>query len=65
MCPGFVGTERTVSFVSDGGKQFSDMAALKRLTTVEDIADAFVFLAKNEGLTGEALRIDSGMYVGA
>ena len=65
VCPGFVPTERTASNMSDSTMQsFSDMAALKQLTTVEDVADAFVFLAKNGSMTGERIRVDSGMFVG-
>ena len=66
VCPGWVPTERTARGEAAGHTPdfFKDMAALKRLTNVEDVAEAFVALAKNRALTGERLRVDSGMFVG-
>jgi hypothetical protein len=64
VCPGFVPTERTAGAAGHNPDVYRDMAALKRLTGVEDVAEAFVALAKNQALTGERLRVDSGMFIG-
>ncbi|KAI9654544.1 MAG: hypothetical protein M1821_006634 [Bathelium mastoideum] len=63
VCPGFVSTERSETLGPERIKGFEEMATLKRLTTREEVADAFVFLAKNPAMTGERIRIDSGMAI--
>lgn len=50
-------------FTPEQRQGYKDMAKLKRITTQEDIAMTFVFAAKNEGLTGERIRVDSGMVI--
>jgi hypothetical protein len=39
------------------------MAKLKRITTPEETAMTFVFAAKNSGMTGEHIRVGSGMIM--
>ena len=63
VCPGLVETERTAGIDEKAREGYRDMAKLKRITTPEDIAMTFVFAAKNEGLTGERIRVDSGMVI--
>jgi NAD(P)-dependent dehydrogenase (short-subunit alcohol dehydrogenase family) len=63
VTPGLVDTERTAVFSNDQRQEYKDMAKLKRITTVEEVAMAFVFAAKNSGMTGERIRIDSGMII--
>lgn len=63
VCPGLVDTERTKVFTEEQRQGFKDMAVLKRVTTVEEIAETFIYLAKNTGITGECLRVDSGMAI--
>lgn len=63
VCPGLVDTERTAVFSDEMRQQCMDMAKLKRITTMEEIAMTFVFAAKNTGMTGEKIRVDSGMVV--
>ncbi|KAN0089615.1 short chain dehydrogenase/reductase [Hyaloscypha variabilis] len=63
ICPGLVDTERTAGLDEDAREKYKEMAKLKRITTTEDIAMTFVFAAKNEGLTGERIRVDSGMVI--
>jgi 3-oxoacyl-[acyl-carrier protein] reductase len=58
--PGFVKT-RSYDKMPDGQVQgFLDQTALKRWVTVEEIADAFVFLAKNDAMTGQVIYVDAG-----
>ena len=59
-CSGFVATERTTQYSLEGYQQ---MTALKRVTTAEEVADTFVFLARNRAITGEHIRVDSGMSI--
>jgi NAD(P)-dependent dehydrogenase (short-subunit alcohol dehydrogenase family) len=63
VCPGLVDTERTAVFSEERRQGFKDMAKLKRITTPEEIAMTFVFAAKNSGMTGEHIRVDSGMII--
>ena len=63
VAPGLVDTERTGVFTHQQRQGFKDMAALKRITTQEEIAMTFLFAAKNTGLTGERIRVDSGMII--
>lgn len=42
---------------------FMSQAALHRWIDVKEIADAFLFLAKNDAITGEVLYVDAGFRV--
>lgn len=58
--PGFVRT-RTYDTMSDEMIQgFIDSTYLKRWVTQEEVADAFVFLAKNDAMTGQVIYVDAG-----
>ena len=63
VCPGLVDTERSAGLDEKARESYKDMAKLKMITTPEDIAMTFVFAAKNEGLHGERIRVDSGMVI--
>jgi len=63
VCPGLVDTERTAVFTAEQREVCKNMAKLKRITTPEEIAMTFVFVAKNSGMTGERIRVDSGMVI--
>jgi enoyl-[acyl-carrier-protein] reductase (NADH) len=39
---------------------FIESTYLKRWVTQEEIADAFVFLAKNDAMTGQIIYVDAG-----
>ena len=58
--PGFVRT-RTYDTMSDEMIDgFIDSTYLKRWVTQEEVADAFVFLAKNDAMTGQIIYVDAG-----
>jgi 3-oxoacyl-[acyl-carrier protein] reductase len=60
VAPGFV---KTRSYDKVGQKMidfFINQTYLKRWITPEEIADAFVFLAKNDGITGQVIYVDGG-----
>ncbi len=63
MCPGLVETERSGTFNEEQREGFKNMAKLKRITIPEEIALTFVFAVKNSGLTGERIRVNSGMVI--
>lgn len=63
VTPGLVRTDRAETLGSEAIETCRGMAKLKRVTTQEEIAMTFVFAAKNEGLTGERIRVDSGMTI--
>lgn len=58
--PGFVKTRTYDAFSDEMIKGFLDSTYLKRFVTQEEIADAFVFLAKNDALTGQVIYVDAG-----
>ena len=63
VTPGLVDTDRTAVFTEERRQGYKDMAKLKRITTLDEIAMTFVFAAKNSGMTGERIRVDSGMII--
>ncbi|KAI9705211.1 MAG: hypothetical protein M1820_005358 [Bogoriella megaspora] len=63
VCPGLVDTDRTAVFSEERRNLYKEMAVMKRITTQEEVADTFIYLAKNSGLTGERIRVDSGMAI--
>ena len=63
VAPGLVDTERAKLLGPERRQVCKDMAKLKRITTPEEIAATFVFAARNEGMTGETIRVDSGMII--
>ena len=64
VCPGILLTERAkAGFSEEKIEGFKNMATLKKVTTLEDVAETFVFAAKNGAMTGERIRVDSGMMI--
>jgi 3-oxoacyl-[acyl-carrier protein] reductase len=60
VAPGFTKTPNYDSFDPEMVKSFIEQHKLKRWITPEEIADGFIFLAKNDAITGEILYIDAG-----
>jgi 3-oxoacyl-[acyl-carrier protein] reductase len=58
--PGFVKTRTYEAFSDEMIQGFMDQTYLKRFVTQEEIADAFVFLAKNDAMTGQVIYVDAG-----
>ena len=58
--PGFVRTRTYDDKTPEMIKGFLESTYLKRWVTQEEIADAFVFLAKNDAITGQVLYVDAG-----
>ena len=63
IAPGFIETEMTAKLAPEVVQGWRDTIPLKRGGTVQDIANACVFLASDMSsyITGQVLRIDGGM----
>lgn len=60
VAPGFTKTPNYDKFDDKMVEMFLDQAKLHRWITVDEMADAFLFLAKNDAITGEILYVDAG-----
>jgi 3-oxoacyl-[acyl-carrier protein] reductase len=60
VAPGFTETPNYQRFTPEVVRGYLDQAKLKRWIQAEEIADAFLFLAKNDAITGEVLYVDAG-----
>lgn len=58
--PGFVRTRTYDTMSQERIDGFIESTYLKRFVTQEEIADTFVFLAKNDALTGQVIYVDAG-----
>jgi len=63
VAPGFIETEMTASLPPDTVKQWREAIPLKRGGTVDDVANAVLFLASDLSsyVTGQVLSVDGGM----
>lgn len=60
VAPGFVKTRNYDKMTQEQIQTFIDQTYLKRWVTEEEIADAFIFLAKNDAMTGQVIYVDAG-----
>lgn len=60
VAPGFVKTRSYDVMSPEMIKGFIESTYLKRWVTQEEIADTFVFLAKNDAVTGQVIYVDAG-----
>jgi len=60
VAPGFVKTRSYDKISDEQVKGFIDQTYLKRWVTEDEIADAFVFLAQNDAMTGQVIYVDAG-----
>jgi 3-oxoacyl-[acyl-carrier protein] reductase len=58
--PGFVKTRTYDVMTPEMMKGFIESTYLKRWVRVDEIADTFVFLAKNDAITGQVIYVDAG-----
>ncbi|MDZ4811745.1 MAG: 3-oxoacyl-ACP reductase FabG [Pseudomonadota bacterium] len=65
VAPGFIDTDMTKDLTADYRKLMLDATALGRFGSVEDIANAVLFLASPMGayITGETLHVNGGMHM--
>ncbi len=60
VAPGYVKTRVYDNQPKEKVDKWLDGTLLKRWVTVEEIADTFIFLAKNDALTGQIIYVDGG-----
>ena len=60
VAPGFVKTRSYDKMSPEMIDFFLGQTYLQRWITEEEVADAFVFLAKNDGMTGQVIYVDGG-----
>ncbi|KAA8895179.1 hypothetical protein FN846DRAFT_900682 [Sphaerosporella brunnea] len=60
--PGLLLTEWGAKFGEEKIREAIEKAGLKKLASLEDCAEAFVYLAKADTVTGAAVRIDGGQF---
>lgn len=63
IAPGFIQTEMTDVLSDKVKEQMQGQIPLKGFGTVEDVANAAIFLAKNSYITGQVLNVDGGMVM--
>lgn len=64
VAPGFIDTDMTDVLPDELKEKYLEEIPLKRFGSVEDIADAVVFLASSKSayITGQVLAVNGGMY---
>lgn len=62
VAPGFVDTEMTAGLGAEGRAKVAGRAALRRLATADDVANAVAFLMsdKSRNITGTVVTVDAG-----
>ncbi len=60
VAPGYVKTRVYDNQPEEKMKNWLEGTYLKRWVTVEEVADTFVFLAKNDAMTGQIVYVDAG-----
>ncbi len=65
IAPGFVDTDMTMAMNEQTKKSFVEQIPLKRMGSVDDIANLAVFLAsdKSDYITGQVFAVDGGMTI--
>lgn len=63
VCPGFIGTDMVHAVPVDILKTFEERTWLKRLGTVEEVANVYLFLASDESsyINGSVLEVSGGI----
>lgn len=60
VAPGYVKTRSYDAATQEQLDKLIEQTYLKRWVTEEEIADAFIFLAKNDAMTGQIIYVDAG-----
>lgn len=65
VAPGFIVTEMTDAMPEDAKEQVAERIAMKKLGSVEDVAELIAFLASDKAsyITGQVICVDGGMSV--
>lgn len=65
VAPGFIQTDMTDAMTDEAKKMLTEMVPTQTLGTVEDVAEAVVFLASERAryITGHVLDVNGGLYM--
>ncbi len=63
VAPGFISTDMTDALPEAQKQALLNNVAMAKLGTPEDVAEAVVFLAKADYITGETLHVNGGLYM--
>ncbi|KXH81864.1 3-oxoacyl-[acyl-carrier-protein] reductase [Sporosarcina sp. HYO08] len=63
VCPGFIGTEMVQAMPEDVLAKVVSKVPMQRLGTPEEIAEAVVFLAQADYITGQTINVNGGLYM--
>ena len=63
VAPGMIASDMTAALSERNQKRIVDQIPLKRLGKPEEVAQAVLFLAQNDYMTGQTIVIDGGMTI--
>jgi 3-oxoacyl-[acyl-carrier protein] reductase len=63
VAPGYVKTRSYDNIDPARIKKLLDQTYLKRWVTIDEIADAFIFLARNDAMTGQVIYVEAGFML--
>lgn len=63
VAPGFVKTRTYDTMPQERIDGFMEQTKLKRWVTLDEIVDTFIFLAKNDAMTGQVIYVEAGFML--
>lgn len=63
VAPGFVKTRTYDTLPQERIDGFMEQTRLKRWVTLDEISDTFIFLAKNDAMTGQVIYVEAGFML--
>ena len=63
IAPGYIDTDMTQALPEKIRNEWEKQIPVRRFGTVEDIAEACVFLAETKYVTGQVLNVNGGLYM--
>ncbi len=63
VAPGFVKTRTYDTMPQERIDGFMEQTRLKRWVTLDEISDTFIFLAKNDAMTGQVIYVEAGFML--
>lgn len=63
ICPGYIETEMSAAIPQNILDQIVSKIPMKRLGKTTEIADAVIFLAKSDYITGQCINVNGGVYM--
>ena len=63
IAPGYIDTEMTQALPEKIRKEWEKQIPMRKFGTVEDIAEACLYLANQKYMTGQVLQINGGLYM--